>query len=95
MKSILLFAIASAAAAAGAAFAAPSTQGTTARADDPRSQIVCRRYVRTGSLVDGYRVCKTRADWDRELQNVRQFSSSDSCRLRSADPGSGPSTPDC
>ena len=59
-----------------------------------RDRIICRRYVRIGSLVDGYRTCKTRADWDREQANVRQFSVSDSCTLRGdPDPARGAHRP--
>jgi hypothetical protein len=91
MSRSLIFALA-AAAAASAAYAAPSTSGVSGKAGDSRSQIVCRRFVRTGSLVDGYRTCKTRADWDREQANVRQFSVSDSCSTR-GEPSRGPCNP--
>jgi hypothetical protein len=60
-------------------YAAPAPN-STAKSADPRDQMVCRRFVRTGSLADSYRVCKTRRDWDREAENVRALSSSDSCR---------------
>ena len=86
--------VALALAAATATHAAPLPAGAGAGAAGPRDRIICRRYVRTGSLVDGYRTCKTRAEWDREQENVRQFSMSDACRLR-ADPSQGPHTPDC
>lgn len=89
MSRSIILALAVAAAAASAAYAAPSATGVSGKADDPRNQIVCRRFVRTGSLVDGYRTCKTRADWDREQANVRQFSVSDSCSTR-GEPSHGP-----
>lgn len=92
MRRLAIFAAASALAAATAAHALPPTTGTSAAG--PRDRIICRRYVRTGSLVDGYRTCKTRAEWDREQENVRQFGLSDACRLR-GDPSQGPHTPDC
>ena len=92
MHRFAIFAVASALATANAAYASPPTSGPAVAA--PRDQIVCRRFVRTGSLVDGYRTCKTRAEWDREQENVRQFSMSDACRLR-GDPSQGPHTPDC
>lgn len=68
-------------AAAGTAYAVPSTGGASAKADQ-RDRIICRRFLRTGSLVDGYRTCKTRAEWDREHENVQHFSVSDSCAHR-------------
>jgi len=47
-----------------------------------RDKIVCKRFLKTGSLVDGYRTCKTKWEWERERENVRQLSVSDSCRDR-------------
>ena len=83
------------AAATAAHTAPPPTNGPTSAAG-PRDRIICRRYVRIGSLVDGYRTCKTRAEWDREQANARQFSVSDSCTLRGdPDPSRGAHTPDC
>jgi hypothetical protein len=64
-------------------------------------KIVCKRFVRIGSLVDSYRTCKTKGEWQRERDNIRQSSISDSCRTRgvtgggaSPVPGS-PQTYDC
>jgi hypothetical protein len=93
MRRFAIFAVASALCAT-AAQAVPPPAGTTTRAAAPRDQIVCRRFVRIGSLVDGYRTCKTRAEWDREQENARQFSVSDACRLR-GEPSAGQHTPDC
>jgi hypothetical protein len=52
------------------------------RAADARDKMICKRFVRTGSLVDGYRTCKTKWEWERERENLRQQSVSDSCRDR-------------
>jgi hypothetical protein len=76
-----LFALTAILAAAGTAYAVPSTGGASAKADQ-RDRVICRRFLRTGSLVDGYRTCKTRAEWDREHENVQHFSVSDSCAHR-------------
>jgi hypothetical protein len=76
-----LFALTAMLAAAGTAYAVPSTGGASAKADQ-RDRVICRRFLRTGSLVDGYRTCKTRAEWDREHENVQHFSVSDSCAHR-------------
>jgi len=96
MRCSTIFALAALAAVASAAYALPSDAGSatgaSAKAADPRSQIICRRFVRTGSLVDGYRICKTRGEWDREHENVRQFSVSDSCSTR-GEPALGPCNP--
>jgi hypothetical protein len=61
--------------------AAPRTDNAE-RANDSRDKIVCKRFVKTGSLVDGYRTCKSKWEWERERENVRQFSVSDACRDR-------------
>ena len=62
-------------------YADPPAPNSTAKSSDPRDQIVCRRQVRTGSLADFVRTCKTRRDWDRDAENIRAASSSsNSCR---------------
>jgi hypothetical protein len=94
MRRFATFAAVCGLAAATTAQALPPTTGTSTTA--PRDRIICRRYVRIGSLVDGYRTCKTQAEWDREHENARQFSVSDSCTLRGdPDPSRGAHTPDC
>lgn len=47
----------------------------------PRDEMICRRFVRTGTLADHYRVCKTRGEWDRERAERRQFNNPASCRM--------------
>ena len=81
MYRSVLFAFTAITAAASAAYAVPPGGCTSAKADQ-RDRVICRRFIRTGSLVDGYRTCKTRAEWDREHENVQHFSVSDSCRDR-------------
>jgi hypothetical protein len=54
--------------------------GASANSQDSRDRIICRRFLRTGSLVDSYRTCKTRAEWDREHENLQHLSVSNSCR---------------
>ena len=81
MYRFMIFASAALTIAANAAYAVPSSGGISARADQ-RDRVICRRFVRTGSLVDGYRTCKTRAEWDREHENLQHFSVSDSCAHR-------------
>jgi hypothetical protein len=50
------------------------------KAADSKDRVVCKRFLRTGSLVDGYRTCKTKGEWERERDNLRSLSSSSSCR---------------
>jgi len=64
-----------------AAAAAPKMDAPEA-ASGARDKIVCKRFLKTGSLVDGYRTCKTKWEWERERENVRDLSVSDSCRNR-------------
>jgi hypothetical protein len=60
--------------------AEPGSGVAPANARGSRDRIICRRFLRTGSLVDSYRTCKTRAEWDREHENLQQLSVSNSCR---------------
>jgi len=49
-------------------------------------KVVCKRFVRTGSLADGYRTCKTKKEWERERDNIRTINWSSPCK--SAESGS-------
>jgi hypothetical protein len=49
------------------------------RASGNPDKIVCKRFVRIGSLVDGYRTCKTKKEWERERDNVRTINWSTPC----------------
>jgi hypothetical protein len=80
--------------------AAPRRADSIEQPSDPGDKIVCKRFVRIGSLVDAYRTCKTKAEWQRERDNIRQVNISDSCRSRAlAPPGTpapgSPGTYDC
>jgi hypothetical protein len=44
-------------------------------------KIVCKRFVRIGSLVDGYRTCKTKKEWERERADHQDQSRAYSCRV--------------
>jgi hypothetical protein len=79
---IAAFAFALALAAASAAPAAPGQRDAPESAAGARDKIVCKRFLKTGSLVDGYRTCKTKWEWERERENLRQFNVSDSCQNR-------------
>ena len=43
-------------------------------------KVVCKRFVRVGSLIDGYRTCKTKREWERERENVRTVNWANPCR---------------
>lgn len=46
-------------------------------------KVVCKRFVKVGSLVDGYRTCKTKKEWERERDNVRTVNWSSPCNVAS------------
>lgn len=84
MHRFVTLALASTFTAAGAGYAAyaepPSTVVPAAKSQDPRARVTCRRFARSGSLVDSYRVCKTEREWRAERENVQQLSVSASSR---------------
>jgi len=66
--------------ATATALAAPPKKEIAEKVAGSEDVVVCKRFVRTGSLVDGYRACKTKREWARERENLRAFSVSNSCR---------------
>ena len=82
MRRLPMIALASTLAFATAAEAQSPRPSRTETAAAPADKIICRRFQRTGSLADSYKTCKTKHEWDRERENVRQFSVTDSCRDR-------------
>jgi hypothetical protein len=91
MRGCLVFTVAVIGAAASTASAAPPARGSSAGSGDQRDRVICRRFLRTGSLVDGYRTCKTRAEWDREHENLQHLEVVNSCRIGiSCEPQGGP-----
>ena len=67
--------------AIGSATAAPPKADAEKSAAN-RDKVICKQFPTTGSLVETYRSCKTKSEWDRERENLRTLSVSDSCRLR-------------
>lgn len=43
---------------------------------DNDNKRICKRFTETGSLVKGYRTCKTKREWERERDAARSVSSS-------------------
>jgi hypothetical protein len=83
MKSSISIALASLLTVSSAMPAqAEPTGGTSLNNQISRERVVCRRFLRTGSLVDSYRTCKTNAEWRREHENLQHLSVSESCRDR-------------
>jgi hypothetical protein len=83
MKTSIRIALACALAASSAAptYAEP-TGGSRISGQVDRDRVVCRRFLRTGSLVDSYRTCKTNREWQREHENLQRLSATESCRDR-------------
>lgn len=71
-------ALVSSSVAAQTRVASPVT--TNAKTDDSQT-IVCKRETDIGSLVAKRKVCKSKADWDREMLRARDsFAPRQSCR---------------
>lgn len=84
MRHLVTLAVVSAVAFTTVASAQTQRRGRSAEAAGPRDEVICRRFVRTGSLADFYRVCKTRGEWDRERMNIRNGAlNGNSCRTES------------
>jgi hypothetical protein len=41
--------------------------------------MICKPYVRIGTLAGRHRICKTRAEWDEE-RKLRELDPSEACR---------------
>lgn len=54
------------------------------QAADPNEKIVCKTFTRIGTLASRYRTCKTKGEWQRERDNLRQVNVTDSCASRGA-----------
>lgn len=52
------------------------------RSAGPLDKMICKRFMRTGSLVASYRTCKTKRQWDIERDARKMYSVSDGCALR-------------
>jgi len=81
MPRMSIVAVVSCFIAVTAAQSAPR-QGVDAgeRAAGNPGKIICKTFTRIGSLADRYRTCKTKAEWQRERDNLRHRSISNSCR---------------
>ncbi len=75
---MLAFVVFSLLAASDQVSAAAATQ-----VPNPPEKMICKRFIETGSLVKGYSVCKTKQDWARSRERIRQsIGGIDSCRDR-------------
>jgi hypothetical protein len=65
-------------AVAAMARSAPPQAGTPTKTAVP-ARMVCKTYVRIGTLADRHRICKTQAEWDQE-RNLRELDPSEACK---------------
>ncbi|MES2422497.1 MAG: hypothetical protein V4595_14535 [Pseudomonadota bacterium] len=65
---------------AGSAVAAPPQKDVGEKSADPGSKMICKKFLETGSLVKGYRVCKTKTEWQRDRDLIRQSTATTSCQ---------------
>jgi len=42
-------------------------------------RMICKTYVRVGTLADRHRICKTKVEWDEE-RKLRELDPSEACR---------------
>lgn len=75
MNGSLVLAVAFALASATGAQSAPAASKRPGAA----VRMVCKTYVRIGTLADRHRICKTQAEWDEE-RKLREFNPSEACR---------------
>ncbi|TCQ05671.1 hypothetical protein [Sphingomonas sp. PP-CC-3A-396] len=65
---------------AASAVASPPQKDVGEKSADPGAKMICKKFIRTGSLVDGYRICKTKREWERDRDLLRQSTGSSSCK---------------
>lgn len=78
MKSFILGAVLLSLAVTPATAAPQKDAGE--KAADPASKMICKKFLETGSLVRGYRVCKTKVEWQRDRDLIRQSTATTSCQ---------------
>lgn len=80
---LILIALALSAASDPGARSSQQPDAAAERAADPQDKMICKRFVETGSLVRGTRVCKTKREWDHDRADIRASGPGvDSCRSR-------------
>ncbi len=78
MRHILAVASACLLVCATATQSAPRSAAASNKAGATQ-RMVCKTYVRIGTLADRHRICKTQAEWDEE-RKMREFNPSEACR---------------
>ena len=88
MNHLIAITIAGFLVASTAAEAAPRPADAPEQPADPNEKIVCKTFTRIGTLASRYRTCKTKGEWQRERDNLRQVNITDSCATRGMSGGS-------
>lgn len=66
--------------AGGTGYAADRSKGDEPeKSADSAEKMICKRFPETGSLVKTYRICKTKREWERGRDNVRNLNAPSSC----------------
>jgi hypothetical protein len=84
MNRFLALASACVLATSTAAQSAPQPADAPEQPADPNEKIVCKTFTRIGTLASRYRTCKSKGEWQRERDNLRQVNVTDSCSTRHA-----------
>jgi len=52
------------------------------RSAGARDKVICKKFLETGSLVKGVRICKSKAEWEHDRDNARAsaITTSTSCQ---------------
>ena len=66
-------------AVSSSAIAEEAKRDVAEKAADSSDKMICKRFATTGSLVQNYRTCKTKREWERERENLRQLNPTASC----------------
>lgn len=79
MHSIAALALTLATVAGSAAAEQAKPRDAAEKAADRSDKMICKRFTKTGSLVDSVRVCKTKGEWQRDRDNLRNSATSGAC----------------
>ena len=82
MHRVSIVAFACILAFATAAQSAPRQTDAAEAVSGAKDKIVCKTFLRTGSLADRYRTCKTKGEWERERENLRDLDRSYGCQMK-------------
>lgn len=80
MRRIFTLVVAGFFAIGAAAEARPPAANGSGQSAAPKDKVICKRFTRIGSLVDSYRTCKTKSEWDRERENLQQVNWASPCK---------------